>query len=277
MWLHFARTDPRRFVSAADVLAGKADPDRFERKLVLIGVTALGPVRLPGDAGDRSDVGRGDPRPAPRMHLRRRSAVPPARWPRGPKPPLLLAGRSPDSSSWCRGSRSGRRSRLLALLIGLAWTRRAPRLSPSRAPVRRRAPVARPRPCSSRRCSWSRWRRPRRQRRDPAPRGRAAARGGGRAARRRAGGGAPHPDGQPSAGHRRSFRATRASISTRSSSPPARWAAISTTSSRSIDDRVFFLIGDVSGKGVPGSLFMAVSKALYKSTALRQARAGRRR
>jgi adenylate cyclase len=36
-------------------------------------------------------------------------------------------------------------------------------------------------------------------------------------------------------------------------------------------DRVFFLIGDVSGKGVPGSLFMAVSKALYKSAALRQA------
>ncbi len=37
-------------------------------------------------------------------------------------------------------------------------------------------------------------------------------------------------------------------------------------------DRVFFLIGDVSGKGLPGSLFMAVSKALYKSVALRQAR-----
>lgn len=35
-------------------------------------------------------------------------------------------------------------------------------------------------------------------------------------------------------------------------------------------DRLFFLIGDVSGKGVPGSLFMAVSKALYKSTALRR-------
>ncbi len=36
------------------------------------------------------------------------------------------------------------------------------------------------------------------------------------------------------------------------------------------DDRVFFMIGDVSGKGVPGSLFMAVSKALCKSVALRQ-------
>jgi adenylate cyclase len=34
--------------------------------------------------------------------------------------------------------------------------------------------------------------------------------------------------------------------------------------------RLFFLIGDVSGKGLPGSLFMAVSKSLYKSTALRR-------
>jgi adenylate cyclase len=34
--------------------------------------------------------------------------------------------------------------------------------------------------------------------------------------------------------------------------------------------RLFFLIGDVSGKGLPGSLFMAVSKFLFKSTALRR-------
>jgi adenylate cyclase len=35
-------------------------------------------------------------------------------------------------------------------------------------------------------------------------------------------------------------------------------------------DRLFFLLGDVSGKGLPGSLFMAVSKSLYKSAALRR-------
>ena len=35
-------------------------------------------------------------------------------------------------------------------------------------------------------------------------------------------------------------------------------------------DRVFFLIADVSGKGVSGSLFAAVSKAISKSTALRR-------
>jgi adenylate cyclase len=35
-------------------------------------------------------------------------------------------------------------------------------------------------------------------------------------------------------------------------------------------DRLFFLVGDVSGKGLPASIFMAVSKALCKSSALRR-------
>ena len=34
-------------------------------------------------------------------------------------------------------------------------------------------------------------------------------------------------------------------------------------------DRVFFLVGDVAGKGLSASLFMAVGKALYKSVTLR--------
>lgn len=34
-------------------------------------------------------------------------------------------------------------------------------------------------------------------------------------------------------------------------------------------DRLFFMIGDVTGKGIPAALFMALSKALYKSAALR--------
>ncbi|HUM16285.1 MAG TPA: CHASE2 domain-containing protein [Candidatus Nitrosotalea sp.] len=42
VWVHFSRHQPRRFVSAADVLAGRADPARFEGRLVLVGVTALG-------------------------------------------------------------------------------------------------------------------------------------------------------------------------------------------------------------------------------------------
>jgi serine phosphatase RsbU (regulator of sigma subunit) len=34
-------------------------------------------------------------------------------------------------------------------------------------------------------------------------------------------------------------------------------------------DRLFFAVGDVSGKGVPASLFMALGKSLFKSCALR--------
>src|SRR5258707_10804425 len=38
------------------------------------------------------------------------------------------------------------------------------------------------------------------------------------------------------------------------------------------EDHVFFLVGDVSGKGLAASLFMALSKSLLKSIALRGAR-----
>ena len=41
-WLRFAPHDPGRFVSAADVLDGKADPTRFQSKLVLVGFDAVG-------------------------------------------------------------------------------------------------------------------------------------------------------------------------------------------------------------------------------------------
>jgi adenylate cyclase len=37
-------------------------------------------------------------------------------------------------------------------------------------------------------------------------------------------------------------------------------------------ERLFFIVGDVSGKGLPASIFMAVSKALCKSAALRGGR-----
>jgi adenylate cyclase len=36
------------------------------------------------------------------------------------------------------------------------------------------------------------------------------------------------------------------------------------------NDHLFFIVGDVSGKGVPASLFMALTKALYKSSVLRR-------
>ena len=42
LWVHFSRSSPGRFVSAADVLDGHVDAAQFERKLVLVGFTGLG-------------------------------------------------------------------------------------------------------------------------------------------------------------------------------------------------------------------------------------------
>lgn len=42
MWLRYGRHDPARFVSAAEVLGGRANPERIRSKLVLVGVTGVG-------------------------------------------------------------------------------------------------------------------------------------------------------------------------------------------------------------------------------------------
>ena len=42
VWIRYASHDDDRFVSASDVLSGRVAPARFSRKIVLIGVTALG-------------------------------------------------------------------------------------------------------------------------------------------------------------------------------------------------------------------------------------------
>ena len=41
-WVNFSKFLPERYISAADVLAGRVNPDMIERKLVLIGLTGLG-------------------------------------------------------------------------------------------------------------------------------------------------------------------------------------------------------------------------------------------
>lgn len=42
VWIHFAPRSAQRYVSAGDVLAGKVAADVFDRKLVIIGLTAIG-------------------------------------------------------------------------------------------------------------------------------------------------------------------------------------------------------------------------------------------
>ena len=54
--IYYSRPDPRRYVSAVDVLDGKVDPIQLESKLVLVGTTGVG-------LGDASSSPRGDPIP----------------------------------------------------------------------------------------------------------------------------------------------------------------------------------------------------------------------
>jgi adenylate cyclase len=42
LWIHFARHDPARYVSAKDVLEDRVPPGRFSHRLVLIGTSAVG-------------------------------------------------------------------------------------------------------------------------------------------------------------------------------------------------------------------------------------------
>lgn len=53
-WVHYSPHDPGRFVSAAQILNGKLDPDEINQKLVLIGFSGLGLVDFPSTAlGER--------------------------------------------------------------------------------------------------------------------------------------------------------------------------------------------------------------------------------
>jgi adenylate cyclase len=46
VWVYFGRGDPTRYVSAGDVLNGKVSRDRFDKRLVLIGTSAIGLLDL---------------------------------------------------------------------------------------------------------------------------------------------------------------------------------------------------------------------------------------
>ena len=114
-------------------------------------------------------------------------------------------------------------------------------------------------------------RQPRRQRRrrDPRrpPRARPGAAGSGpRADRPGAEGRAAHPAAVPPAG---GTRAGRAGASFRTTGPPARWAATSTTSSRCPEGRIGLVVGDVTDKGVPAAMVMATTHSILRTDAPR--------
>jgi CHASE2 domain-containing sensor protein len=263
--VHFSRPDPARFVSAADVLAGKVDPHALERKLVLIGVTALGlsdyqatPVadRMAGveiHAQLLENIFDTDLLARPRAIVWAEAG-------------LLLAGGLllilVMPRSWALASVGiyalmvvafATLGVLLYLKAGFLFDAASPSLALGTVftsmLVVTLAETERQRQLLRRQVEEQRER---------------AARLAGEleAARRIQMGSLPDP-------------ATAFPDDTRldlyAFLEPAREVGGDLYDFFALDrDRLCFLIGDVSGKGLPGSLFMAVSKALYKSAALRR-------
>jgi adenylate cyclase len=57
VWVHFAKSDPLRYVSAADVLAGRVPPHRIARRFTIVGTSAAGLLDIKATAVGRSMPG----------------------------------------------------------------------------------------------------------------------------------------------------------------------------------------------------------------------------
>jgi adenylate cyclase len=265
VWLHYTRHDPSRFVSASEVLGGRVAPDRFKDRLVLIGVTAVG-------LADSQATPVGDRQSSVEIHaqlledvydgaLLSRPAL--ARW-------IEVAGLAVGGLLivFLVPRLRARQSVLvlLALVGGLGGLGFALYLgrsvlldaaTPSLAlAVLFTVMLA---------VTLTEAETQRRVLRRQVERQReAAARLAGEleAARRIQMGTLPRPAAAFPGERRFELYALL---------EPAREVGGDLYDFFPLDgDHVFFMIGDVSGKGLPGSLFMAISKALYKSTALRR-------
>jgi adenylate cyclase len=269
IWIHYSRHAESRFVSAADVLAGKIAPVYFARKVVLLGVTAVGlsdyqatPVaeRMPGveiHAQAIENIFDGT--------LLIRPAW--ARWAEAGVfalfgalailvvPPLkrrysLLLFAGAVAAAWTVGFMLYREARLLvdvvsptialggvlAVMVGVTLAE----VESHRHVLRRQLQRERE----------------------------AAARVAGEfeAARRIQMGSLPQPADLAGNGTR---------FDVHPFIEPARVVGGDFYDFFEPNPRqLFFVLGDVAGKGLAGCLFMAVSKSLYKSTALRLSRDG---
>ena len=265
MWVHFTPSDPARFVSAADVLTGAVDPQRFERKLVLVGVTAVG-------LGDRHATPVAPRMAGVEIHAQLLEGIfdgallTRPRWARWVEAALLALGGGVlilAVPAWPVGRAALLALAVLGATLGLGFLvyRQGGLLLDVAGPAlgialtygamlgdhAHRSPAAAPRPA-------------------PSARGRAGGGGpGGRASCRPRGriqmGILPAPATVLRGDDRIALYAFL---------EPARIVGGDLYDFFRLDgDRLFFLVGDVSGHGVAGSLFMAVSKALCKSAALR--------
>ncbi|MCC6196511.1 MAG: CHASE2 domain-containing protein [Burkholderiales bacterium] len=261
--LHYARYDGRRTVSAVRVLDGSVEPERFERKLVVVGVTGLA-------LGDTTQSPLGERMPGAEVHAQLLENLYGQSWLTRPRwAPALEAG--------------------LFAVLGLLLVYATPRWKPARAALLAAACIVLPLAAGVAAFAWQRVvfdaavpavalsllfgvllvltlaettrqrglleRAVQRQREQAA-----YIAGELQAAKRIQLGFLPHPDAL--AGDARVEVAARMT--------PAREVGGDLYDYFMRDrDRLFFLVGDVAGKGLSASLFMAVGKALYKSIALR--------
>jgi serine phosphatase RsbU (regulator of sigma subunit)/CHASE2 domain-containing sensor protein len=267
LWVHYTPHDPGRFISAAEVLDGEADNVQMERKLVLVGVTGIGLIdypttplgeRMPGieiHAQVLENVFDGAPLMRPRWALWVEALA------------LLFAGLTVIYTVPRLPPRYSALLLVLSLTLlgaaGFGAYRGAGLLLDASVPG---AAVAflfaamlaetLSEANAQRKLLSERLRRERE----------AAARLAGEldAARRIQIGILPKPESAFPAERRFEISA---------SMEPAREVGGDLYDFFMLDpDRLFFLVGDVSGKGLPASIFMAVSKALCKSAAIRHGR-----
>jgi len=265
LWVHYTPHEADRFVSAVGILTGEVDPRQLERKLVLIGVTGLGLI-------DYQTTPLGERMPGIEIHAQVLENVFDGSLLRRPNWALWV-----ESAAFLAASliviyamprvSPGRSIGLLALLLtalgasGFAAYWKAGLLFDASVPgVATLALFAAmlagtlAETNAQRRLLAERLRLERE----------AAARLGGEldAARRIQIGILPRPESTFPAERRFEIAA---------SMEPAREVGGDLYDFFMLDaDRLFFIVGDVSGKGLPASIFMAVSKALCKSAALRR-------
>jgi serine phosphatase RsbU (regulator of sigma subunit) len=261
--IYYSKRDPRRYVSAVDVLDGKVEPLHLQRKLVLIGTGALAMV-------DYQSTPLGERMPGSEIFAQVLENLYDQSWLMRPRwaPALELAA---------------------FVLLGLALVRATPRWKPANAALLAVGAIALPIAFSVTAFAWRRWaidaaapslgllvlfsvlllltladagrQRRRLERVIQDQREQAAYIAGEvQAAKRIQTGFLPRADAL--AGEWR--------VELAASMTPARDVGGDLYDFFLLDERrLFFMIGDVAGKGLSASMFMAVSKALYKSGALR--------
>lgn len=265
LWVHYTPHDPARFVSAARVLDGRIDPEELERKLVLLGVTGLGLI-------DYQSTPLGERMPGIEIHAQVLENVYDGALLKRPRwapwgealaflagglavvlfVPLVPPGRSTVLTAALLlgfGAAGYAAYRVDLLLLDASVPGAAIAVLFAAMLVETLAEAN-----EQRRLLQQRLQRERE----------AAARLAGEldAARRIQMGILPRPESAFPAERRFEIAA---------SMEPAREVGGDLYDFFMLDEnRLFFLVGDVSGKGLEASIFMAVSKALCKSAALRR-------